>query len=333
MPRMDRNGGACGHRRAGGPARGNTLGRDPNLKSEIPNLNSQSPASAAPASRPQSPASRPQSPAPPPSPFHQRTRAAIREVLARKGVRRLKRRSVRGDAAFPPLDRVAPWAARLGNPFAAGVGGPVDRGLDGPGGLVAILVYNLYLLVITLQVAGRSSSAGGRRRAHRDNCWASPNWTSMRFTPRPAGCWRPATGWRRPVPLCGGAPLARPAGGNRVPAVENEPRLFGGFRRAGCGEAPFRRLTLCFEPIVYGGQSATMAATEEMARTMEGLFMTLPWLSRTDRLLLSILLVGAVLVALLAWLVQAPERTGGVLRALDLLQRRLTAAKAAYEGA
>ena len=59
--------------------------------------------------------------------------------------------------------------------------------------------------------------------------------------------------------------------------------------------------------------------------------MTLPWLSRTDRLLLSILLVGAVLVALLAWLVQAPERTGGVLREPSTFYNAAYGAKAAYE--
>ncbi len=37
-------------------------------------------------------------------------------------------------------------------------------------------------------------------------------------------------------------------------------------------QAPFRRLTEGFEAIVYGGQPATGVATEDMARTIEGLF-------------------------------------------------------------
>jgi hypothetical protein len=59
--------------------------------------------------------------------------------------------------------------------------------------------------------------------------------------------------------------------------------------------------------------------------------MSHPWLSRTDRLLLSVLLVGAALVALLAWLVEPPEKTGGVLREPSTFYNAAYGTKAAYE--
>ena len=52
--------------------------------------------------------------------------------------------------------------------------------------------------------------------------------------------------------------------------------------------------------------------------------MSLPALSRADRLLLSIVLLLAVLAALAAWLLMPPEKTGGVREAaFDALQRGL----------
>ena len=48
--------------------------------------------------------------------------------------------------------------------------------------------------------------------------------------------------------------------------------------------------------------------------------MSLPALARVDRILLSILLLGALLVAVLHWLLAPPEKTGGTpAAALDLL--------------
>ena len=270
MPRMDRNGGACGHRRAGGPARGNTLGRDPNLKSEISNFKFTIPR----VCRPRLPPPIPRLPPPIPRP------ASLAVPPAHSGgdqggVGAREFADLSGDPSAA-MRRFLRWIESL----LGRLGSAIHSLPEWVGrlivvwmvlALVAILVYNLYLLVITLRGAGgrrRPAADGGHTR---DNCWASPNWTSMRFTPRPAGCWRPATGWRRPSismwrRSSGSTGRARSRSGCRKRTA-----IIWGSLSAGGLQAPFRRLTLCFEPIVYGGQSATMAATEEMARTVEGL--------------------------------------------------------------
>lgn len=58
--------------------------------------------------------------------------------------------------------------------------------------------------------------------------------------------------------------------------------------------------------------------------------MKLPALERTDRLLLSAVLVGAVLVAIVAWLLMPPEKTGGIEKNPSTLFNVGAGAKAAY---
>jgi hypothetical protein len=137
--------------------------------------------------------------------------------------------------------------------------------------LVAILVYNLYLLVIALRGAGRSSPAGGRRRAHPGQLLGVPelDFDAIYAEARrllAAGDWLAATKY-----LYVAALLWLDRRGAIAFRLSKTNRDYLGELAAGGLQAPFRRLTLCFEPIVYGGQSATMAATEEMARTVEGL--------------------------------------------------------------
>ena len=59
--------------------------------------------------------------------------------------------------------------------------------------------------------------------------------------------------------------------------------------------------------------------------------MSLPALARVDRILLSILLLGALLVALLHWLFAAPEKTGGLERVPSTFFNVGSGAKAAYD--
>ncbi len=59
--------------------------------------------------------------------------------------------------------------------------------------------------------------------------------------------------------------------------------------------------------------------------------MSLPALARVDRILLSILLLGALLAALLHWLLAAPEKTGGLERLPSTFYNVGTGTKAAYE--
>ena len=59
--------------------------------------------------------------------------------------------------------------------------------------------------------------------------------------------------------------------------------------------------------------------------------MSLPALARVDRILLTILLLGALLVALLHWLLAAPEKTGVLERLPSTFFNVGTGAKAAYE--
>ena len=59
--------------------------------------------------------------------------------------------------------------------------------------------------------------------------------------------------------------------------------------------------------------------------------MSLPALARVDRILLSILLVGALLVAVLHWLLAPPEKTGGLLRMPSTFFNVGSGAKAAYD--
>ncbi len=59
--------------------------------------------------------------------------------------------------------------------------------------------------------------------------------------------------------------------------------------------------------------------------------MSLPALARVDRILLSILLLGALLVALLHWLLAAPEKTGGLKRQPSTFFNAGSGAKAAYD--
>lgn len=59
--------------------------------------------------------------------------------------------------------------------------------------------------------------------------------------------------------------------------------------------------------------------------------MSLPALARVDRILLSILLVGTLLVALLHWLLAPPEKTGSIERHPSTFFNVGTGAKAAYE--
>jgi hypothetical protein len=59
--------------------------------------------------------------------------------------------------------------------------------------------------------------------------------------------------------------------------------------------------------------------------------MNLPSLSRADRLLLGIVLVGAALVALVTWLLESPEKTGGVLEEPSTFYNAGYGTKAAYE--
>ncbi len=59
--------------------------------------------------------------------------------------------------------------------------------------------------------------------------------------------------------------------------------------------------------------------------------MSLPALARVDRILLSILLLGALLVAVLHWLLAPPEKTGGLLRMPSTFFNVGSGAKAAYD--
>ena len=182
-------------------------GRDPNLKSEISNFKFTIPRPPPPPATPVPPPS----PAPPPSPFHQRTRAAIREVLAQREFADLS-----GDPSAA-MRRFLRWIESL----LGRLGSAIHSLPEWVGrlivvwmvlALVAILVYNLYLLVITLRGAGRSSSAGGRRRAHPGQLLGVPelDFDAIYAEARrllAAGDWLAATKY-----LYVAAPLARPAG-------------------------------------------------------------------------------------------------------------------------
>ena len=59
--------------------------------------------------------------------------------------------------------------------------------------------------------------------------------------------------------------------------------------------------------------------------------MSLPALPRVDRILLGILLLGALLVALLHWLLAPPEKTGGIQPLPSTFFNVGSGAKAAYD--
>jgi hypothetical protein len=59
--------------------------------------------------------------------------------------------------------------------------------------------------------------------------------------------------------------------------------------------------------------------------------MSLPALARVDRILLGILLLGSLLVALLHWLLAAPEKVGGLARVPSTFFNVASGAKAAYD--
>ena len=191
--------------------------------------------------------------------------------------------------------------------------------------LLAILAHLIYTLVMLLRGTSSppSQQSQGRPHCRRTAGDQRPGFRrGLCRGPAAAGGGRLAGG--HPLFLCRRHPLARPAGLDRLQAVEDQPRLY---RRIGLpGPDPrllpptdgrFRADRLRRSPAHRVPRFTTSPPRSKVCS------MSLPALARVDRILLSILLLGALLVAVLHWLLGGAgkdRRTSAA--ALDLLQCR-----------
>ncbi|MEN6449118.1 MAG: DUF4129 domain-containing protein [Thermoguttaceae bacterium] len=206
----------------------------------------------------------------PPTNFHRRTRSAIKEVLAQPEF---------GDLRADPsaLSRqFIEWLSSMTHGIASAIGMlptwlwwliVVWMIVT----LVAILAHLLYTLVIMLGGVSRSSHRAARR-GHPGQLLGVPEleFDSIYEEARRLladGDWLAATKYLYVAAILWldrqGAIVFRLSKTNHDYIRELRTRV--------AIQAAFRRLTGCFEPIMYGGQPASMSNSEDMAKMVEGL--------------------------------------------------------------